>query len=55
MDSPNSQLNLNLNFDLDIEAQEETKASGIEKLYKLKVAKRFEHIMLEIYILEVAN
>ena len=49
------QLNLGLNLDLDIEAQEETKDPGTDKLYKLKVAKRFEHIMFAIFILEVAN
>ena len=45
MDPLYGQLNICLNLDLDIEAQEETKANGIARLYKLKVAKRFEHIM----------
>ena len=49
------QLNLGLNFDLDKEAQNETKDPGTNKLYKIKVAKRFEHIMSAIFILEVAN
>ena len=55
MNLPYCQLNFGLNLDLNIEAQEETKANGIERLYKLKVAKRFEHIMFAIFILEVAN
>ena len=55
MDLPYGQLNFSLNLDLDIEAQEETKANGIEKLYKLKMDKRFEHIILGSFILEVAN
>ena len=55
MDPLYCQLNLGLNLDLDIEAQEETKNPGTDKLYKLKVAERFEHIMFAIFILEVAN
>ena len=43
MDPLYGQLNLGLNLDLDIEAQEETKVPGSDKLYKLKVAKQFEH------------
>ena len=39
MNVPYGQLNFGLNLDLDIEAQEETKANSIERLYKLKVAK----------------
>ena len=42
-------------MDLDIESQEETKADGIEKLYKFKVAKRFKLILFAIFILELAN
>ena len=55
MDSPYGQLNFGLNLDLDIEAKEETKANGTERIYNLKVAKRFEHIIFGIFILEVAN
>ena len=49
------QLNFGLDFDLDIEAQEETKANGTERLYKLKVAEKFVHIILKIFVLEVTN
>ena len=38
-----------------MKAQEEIKDPGTDKLYKLKVAKRFEQIMFAIFILEVAN
>ena len=55
MDSLYGQLNFGLDLDLDIEAHEETKAHGTNKLYKLKVAKRFEHIMFAIFILEIVN
>ena len=55
MDTPYSQLNLNLNLDLEREAQQETKANGTEKVYKLKMSKRFEHIIFKIYTLKVAN
>ena len=55
MDPLYGQLNLGLNVDLDIEAQEETKDPGTDKLYMLKVAKRFEHIMFAIFILKEAN
>ena len=55
MDPLYGQLNLGLNLDLDIEAQEEKKDPGTDKLYKLKVAERYEHIMFVIFILEVAN
>ena len=41
MNLPYSQLNFGLDLDLDIETQEETKANGSERQYKLKVAKRF--------------
>ena len=55
MDVFDGQLNLGLDLDLDIEAQEKTKAHGRQRLYKLKVAKRFEHIIFGIYILQYAN
>ena len=48
-------LNLRLNIDLDIEAQKENNAYGRQKLYKLKVANRFKHIIFKIYILQYAN
>ena len=41
MNLPYGQINFGLDLDLDIEAQEETKAKGTERLYKLKVAIRF--------------
>ena len=44
-----------LDLNLNIKAHEETKANGTERLYKLKVAKRFEHRIFEIFILEVTN
>ena len=55
MDLLYNQLNLRLSVDLDIEAQEETKAHGTDKVYKLKVTKKFEHIMFAIFILEETN
>ena len=55
MDTPYGQLNLNLHLDLDIDVQKQTKANGINNLYKLKVAKRFEHIIFAIFILAVVN
>ena len=45
MDQLYGQLNLGLNLDLDIEAQEKTQAHGTDTLYKLMVAKLFEHII----------
>ena len=38
MNLPYNQLNFGLDLDFDIEAQEETKANGTERLYKLNVA-----------------
>ena len=55
MDPFYSQLNLNLYLDLNIEAFEKTEDFGTNKLYKLKVAKTFEHIIFAIFIYEVAN
>ena len=55
MNSPYRQLNLGLDLDLDIEAQEETTVNGRHRLYKLRVAKRFEHIIFGIYIFQYAN
>ena len=55
MDSLYGQLNFGLDLNLDIEAQKETKSHGTDKLYKLKMAKKFEHIMFAIIILEVVN
>ena len=49
------QLNLGLNFDLDIEAQNEAEAHDRQKVYKLKMAKKFEYIIFGIYILQYAN
>ena len=51
----NSQINLGLSLDLDIKAQKETEAHDQQKLYKLKIAKRFEYIIFGIYILQYAN
>ena len=42
-------LNFGLDFELDIETQEETKANGSERLYELKVAKRFVHNISNFY------
>ena len=39
MNLPYGQLYFGLDIDLDIETQEETKANGFERLYKLKVRK----------------
>ena len=55
MDSPYNQLNLGWELDLDIELQQETNAYRHERLYKLKVAQRFENIIFEIVILQVTN
>ena len=49
------QINLGLNLDLDIEAQKEAEALDRQKVYKLKVEKRFEYIIFKIYILQYAN
>ena len=49
------QLNFGLNLDLDIEAQKKTIDPGTDKLYKLKVANKFEQIMFAIFILVVPN
>ena len=50
MNLPYGQLNFGLELDLDIDSQEETKANGIDRRYKLKVAKRFEHNVCNFYI-----
>ena len=49
------QLNLGLDLDLDIKTQKETNSHGRQRLYKLKIAKKFKHIIFEIYILQYAN
>ena len=61
MDSYYGQLNFGLNvyiyiyIYIYIEAQEETKAHGTDKLYKVKVDRRFEHIMFASFIYDVVN
>ena len=55
MDLTDGQLNLGLNCDLDLEAQNETNNHDRVKVYKLKVAKRLEYIILGIYILQCSN
>ena len=55
MNLPNGQLNFGLDFNFDIKIQEKTKTNGFKKLYKVKVAKRFEHIIFKIFISEVTN
>ena len=55
MDSPYGLLYLGLDLDLNMEAQKETKVYGTDKLYMLKVAQQFEHIMFPIFILKVVN
>ena len=49
MDSHYCQLNFLLYLDLDIESREFTKANGIERLYKIMIGKRFEHIIFGIF------
>ena len=55
MDSRYGQLNYGVNVDLEIEAEEETKANGTDKLYKLKVAQSIKHIIFRCFILEVTS
>ena len=47
------QINLGLNLDLDIEAHKKTQAHDRQKVYKRKVAKRFEYIIFGIYMLQL--
>ena len=49
------QINLGLNLDLDIEAHKKTQAHDRQKVYKRKVAKRFEYIIFGNYILQYVN
>ena len=55
MHLPYGQLNLGLDLKLNIEAQEETKANGIERLYQLKVAQNIEHLIFRFFVFEVTN
>ena len=55
MDLIDGQINLGLNLDLDIEDQKETEDHDCQRVYKLKVAKRFEYIIFGIYILQYVN
>ena len=55
MNLPYNQLNYGLDLNLNIGAQEEKKANGTKRLYKLKVAKQFEYIIFIIFILESTN
>ena len=55
IDIIDGQINLGLDLDLDLESQKETKAHDCLRVYKLKVATRFEHIIFGFYILQVAN
>ena len=55
MNLPFGKLNFGLDLDLDIETQEKTIANDSKWLYKLKFAKRFEHLIFGHFILEVTN
>ena len=55
MELINGQLNLGLDLDLDLEAQNNIKDIDRVKVYKLKVAKRFEYIIWGIYIIQFCN
>ena len=49
------QINLGLDLDSDIEADKTTEAHDSLKVYKLRVAKKFEYIIFSLYILQYAK